>query len=68
MLLGNIQQLVTCGTLPTLTLVRNFVQVTYGSCLEKNLTTRFLQYHLIYLKTLYLRNKDNLQKKKEYAP
>ena len=67
-LLGHIQRLVTGDTLPTPTLVRNFAEEIYGSCLRKNWTTQFIQRYSVYLRTLYLCNSDNLEKKAEYAP
>ena len=67
-LLGHIQRLVTRGTPPIPVLVRNFAEEIYGSRLGKNWTTRFIQRHSVHLKTLYLRNIDNLRKKAEYAP
>ena len=67
-LLGHIQRLVTRGTPPTPILVRNFAEEIHGSRLGKNWTTRFIQRHSVHLKTLYLRNIDNLRKKAEYAP
>ena len=67
-LLGHIQRLVTRDTPPTPMLVRNFAEEIHGSRLGKNWITRFIQSHLVHLKTLYLRNIDNLRKKAEYAP
>ena len=67
-LVGHIQRLVTRGTPPTPELVRNFAEEIHGSRLGKNWATRFIQRHLVHLKTLYLRNIDNLRKKAEYAP
>ena len=67
-LLGHIQRLVTRGTPPTRALARNFAEEIHGSRLGKNWTTQFVQRHSIHLKTLYLRNIDNLRKKAEFAP
>ena len=53
----------TCGTSLTPTLVKNFAEEINRSRFRKNLTIQFIQRHLVYLKILYLRNIDNLQKK-----
>ena len=67
-LLGHIQRLVTRGTPSTPAIVKNFAEEIYGGRLEKCWKTRFIHRHEIYLKTMYLRNIDSLQKKSEYTP
>ena len=66
-LLGNIGRLVTKGTPLSLGIVRNIAEEIHGGELGKHWVGRFIHRHSLYLKSLYMQNIENLQKKAEYA-
>ena len=67
-LLGHIGRLVTRGTPPTPAVVRNIAEEIHGGELGKHWVTRFIHRHSLHLKSMYMRNIENLRKKAEYAP
>ncbi len=67
-LLSHIGRLVTRGTPPTPAVVKNIAEEIHGGQLGKHWVTRFIQRHSLHLKSMYMRNIENLRKKAEYAP
>ena len=67
-LLGHIGGLVTRGTPPIPGIVRNIAEKIHGGELGKHWVGRFIHRHLLHLKSLYIRNIENLRKKAECAP
>ena len=67
-LIGHIDRLVARGTPPTPAIVRNIAEEMHGAQLGKNWVTRFIHRHSLHLKSMYMRNIDNLRRKAEYAP
>ena len=67
-LLVHIGRLVTKGTPPTPGIVRNIAEEIHGGELGKYWVGRFIHRHSLHLKSLYMRNIENLRKKAEYTP
>jgi len=67
-LIGHINKLTDRGIPPTSRIVRNLAEEIVGSSVGKNWTGEFVKRHKKRLKSLYLRNIDNLRTKAEYAP
>jgi hypothetical protein len=53
---------------PTSSIVRNLAEEIRGAKVGKNWTRQFIQRHKNRLKSLYLRNIDNLRVTADYAP
>jgi hypothetical protein len=53
---------------PTVQIVKNLAEEIIGREVNKNWTSHFVKRHRSRLKSLYLRNIDNLRAKAEYAP
>src|SRR5205814_9729214 len=66
-LIGQINRLTDRGIPPTSQIVRNLAEEIAGSSVGKNWTGTFIGRHKERLKSLYLRNIDNLRTKAEYA-
>lgn len=58
----------TRGTPPTPAVVGNITEEIYGGELGKHWVTRFIHRHSLQLKSMYMRNIENLREKAEYAP
>ena len=54
--------------LPTSQIVKNLVEEMRGKLVNKNWVGQFVKRHGIRLKSIYLRNIDNLRASAEYAP
>jgi hypothetical protein len=67
-LIDQINKLTTRGLPPTTHIVRNLAEEIIGREVNKNWTAGFVQRHSSRLKSLYLRNIDNLRMKSEYGP
>ena len=67
-LIARINELSDRAMPPTSHIVRNLAQEIRGSPVEKNWVGQFVKRHGIRLKSLYLRNIDNLRAGAEYAP
>ena len=67
-LIDQINKLTTRGLPPTTHIVRNLAEEMIGREVNKNWTAGFVQRHSSRLKSLYLRNIDNLRMKSEYGP
>jgi hypothetical protein len=67
-LISQINKLIVCGLPPTLQIVRNLTEEIIGRNISKNWTAGFVHRHLSCLKSLYLRNINNLRMKSEYRP
>ena len=67
-LIMHINKLTDRGIPPTSRIVRNMTEEMIGESVGKNWTGRFVQRHQDRLKSLYLRNIDNVRKKAEYKP
>ena len=67
-LIGQINKLTDRSIPPTSQIVRNLAEEIAGSSVGKNWTGTFIRRHKERLKSLYLRNIDNLRTKAEYAP
>jgi hypothetical protein len=67
-LISQINKLTARGLPPTTHIVRNFAEEMIGREVNKNWTAGFVERHSSRLKSLYLRNIDNLRIKSEYGP
>ena len=67
-LIARINHLTDRGMPPTSYIVKNLVEEIRGDCVGKNWVGQFVKRHSIRLKSLYLRNIDNLRAGAEYAP
>jgi hypothetical protein len=67
-LIHRINTLTDRGMPPTSHIVRNLTEEIRGGPLGKNWVGQFVKRHSIRLKSLYLRNIDNLRTSSEYAP
>jgi hypothetical protein len=67
-LIDQINKLTTRGLPPTTHIVKNLAEEIIGRDVNKNWTAGFVQRHSSRLKSLYLRNIDNLRMKSEYGP
>ena len=67
-LIRHINKLTDRGIPPTSRIVRNLAEEIINTSVGKNWTGQFVQRHKKQLKSLYLRNIDNLRTKAEYAP
>jgi len=67
-LIHRINTLTDRGMPPTSHIVRNLAEEIKGGPLGKNWVGQFVKRHSIRLKSLYLRNIDNLRASAEYAP
>ena len=67
-LINQINKLTTRGLPPTTHIVKNLAEEMIGCDINKNWTAGFVQRHSFRLKSLYLRNIDNLRMKSEYGP
>ena len=67
-LIRHINKLTDRGIPPTSRIVRNLTEEIINTSVGKNWTGQFVQRHKKQLKSLYLRNIDNLRTKAEYAP
>jgi hypothetical protein len=63
-----INRLTECGIPPTSQMVKNFAEEMIGRAVGKNWVGQFCRRHQSELKSLYLRNIDNLRVKGEYGP
>src|ERR1700722_852271 len=64
----HINKLTDGGIPPTSQIVRNLAEEIAGDVVGKNWTSDFVRRHEDRLKSLYLRNIDNLRIKAEFAP
>jgi hypothetical protein len=67
-LIDQINKLTVRGLPPTLQIIKNLAEKIIGGNMNKNWTAGFVQRHSTRLKSLYLRNIDNLRMKSEYRP
>ena len=67
-LVDQINRLTNRGIPPTSQMVKNFAEEIIGREVGKNWTGQFVKRHEKELKSLYLRNIDNLRVKGEYPP
>jgi transposase-like protein len=67
-LISQINKLTVRGLPPTSQIVRNLAEEIIGRDVGKNWTANFVHRHSSRLKSLYLRNIDNLRMKSEYGP
>ena len=67
-LISHINKLTRRGLPPTSTIVRNLAEEMISRPIGKNWTAQFVKRHADQLKSLYLRNIDNMRTKAEYAP
>ena len=67
-LISQINKLTVRGLPPTSQIVRNLAEEIIGRDVGKNWTANFVHRHSSRLKSLYLRNIDNLRMKSEYRP
>ena len=67
-LITQINKLTARGLPPTSHIVKNFAEEIVGCEVNKNWTAHFVKRHSSRLKSLYLRNIDNLRMKSEYGP
>jgi hypothetical protein len=67
-LINQINRLTNRGIPPTSQMVKNFAEEIIGREVGKNWVGQFCQRHENELKSLYLRNIDNLRVKGEYSP
>jgi hypothetical protein len=67
-LIKQINRLTDRSIPPTSQMVRNLAEELAGSSVGKNWTSDFVRRHRDRLKSLYLRNMDQLRTKSEYAP
>jgi hypothetical protein len=67
-LIDQINKLIVRGLPPTSQIVKNLAEEIIGGDVNKNWTAGFVQRHSTRLKSLYLRNIDNLRMKSEYGP
>jgi hypothetical protein len=67
-LINQINKLTVRGLPPTSQIVKNLAEEIIGGDVNKNWTASFVQRHSTRLKSLYLRNIDNLRMKSEYGP
>ena len=67
-LIKQINRLTERGIPPTSQMVRNFAEEMIGRAVGKNWTGEFCRRHQSELKSLYLRNIENLRVKGEYGP
>jgi hypothetical protein len=67
-LIHRINTLTDRGMPPTSYIIKNLAEEIKGGPLEKNWVGQFVKRHSIRLKSLYLRNIDNLRASAEYAP
>jgi len=68
LLIDQINKLTIRGLPPTSHIVRNLAEEIIGREVNKNWTAHFVKRHSSRLKSLYLRNIDNLRMKSEYGP
>ena len=68
MLVKHINKLTYRGIPPTSRIVRNLVEEIINAPVGKNRTGQFVERRKKCLKSLYLRNIDNLRTKAEYVP
>ena len=66
-LINQINKLTIRGIPPTIHIVKNLVEEMIGRLIHKNWTAHFVRRYSSRLKSLYLRNMDNLYIKSEYA-
>jgi hypothetical protein len=66
-LIGYINKLTDRGMLPTSSIVQNLAEEIRGTKVRKNWTGQFIRRHKNRLKSLYLRNIDNLRVTADYA-
>jgi hypothetical protein len=67
-LIAHINKLTDRGMPPTSSIVRNLAEEIRGAKVGKNWTGQFIRRHRDRLRSLYLRNIDNLRVTAEYAP
>jgi transposase-like protein len=67
-LISQINKLTVRGLPPTSHIVKNLAEEIIGHEVNKNWTSSFVQRYSSRLKSLYLRNIDNLRMKSEYRP
>jgi|HubBroStandDraft_2_1064218.scaffolds.fasta_scaffold751983_1 ATP-dependent protease Clp ATPase subunit len=67
-LITQINKLTARGLPPTSHIVKNLAEEIVGREVNKNWTAHFVKRHSSRLKSLYLRNIDNLRMKSEYGP
>ena len=67
-LIDQINRLTDRGIPPTSQMVKNFAEEIIGRAVGKNWVGQFITRHQKELKSLYLRNIDNLRVKGEYTP
>ena len=67
-LITQINKLTARGLPPTSHIVKNLAEEIIGREVNKNWTAHFVKRHSSRLKSLYLRNIDNLRMKSEYGP
>jgi transposase-like protein len=67
-LISQINKLTVRGLPPTSQIVKNLAEEIISGEVNKNWTASFVQRHSSRLKSLYLRNIDNLRMKSEYRP
>jgi hypothetical protein len=67
-LINQINRLTDRGIPPTSQMVRNFAEEMIGRAVGKNWVSEFCRRHQSELKSLYLRNIENLRVKGEYGP
>ena len=67
-LIARINELTDRGMPPTSQIVKNLAEEIRGERVGKNWVGQFVKRHSIRLKSLYLRNIDNLRAGAEYAP
>ena len=67
-LIDQINKLITRGLPTTTYIIKNLAEEMIGRDVNKNWIAGFVQRHLSRLKSLYLRNIDNLRIKSEYGP
>ena len=67
-LISQINRLTDRSIPPTSRIVKNLAEEIIGDKLGKNWTANFIHRHQDRLKSLYLRNIDNMRTKAEYAP
>jgi ATP-dependent protease Clp ATPase subunit len=67
-LIEQINKLTARGLPPTSQIVKNLAEEIIGREVNKNWTAHFVQRHSSRLKSLYLRNIDNLRSKAKYGP
>jgi NAD-dependent SIR2 family protein deacetylase len=67
-LIDTINKFTNRGIPPTSRMVKNFAEEICGTTVHKNWVGDFVKRHKNVLKSVYLRNIDNLRRKAEYAP